>query len=397
MTRKEVIDLIKILPNNNILMTLPTSFGKSKCAIERLKVLEKKNKWGIKNPPNILIVIPRLVLINNWKDELKKWGFDKYQIQYTTYISLYKHVDTTWDVCIMDEGHHLSERCRENIPHFNIKNTLILSATIKRELRYELKSLFTNLYHINVSARQAIDDNILPDPKVYLIPLELDDIIPNQTIIKNPKAKGAIIKCTYAGRWQYKSNKYNPIHISCTQTQYLEDLVRQIEYFKQRRGNTICKNLWLKLCGDRLKYLSKCKESFIKKVLLKCKKERTLTFCSNIAQTELLGKYCINSKNKQASLYLEQFNKGTINHITACEMLNEGINLVNCRIGIYAVLNSSEIMILQKLGRLLRHKEPILIIPYYKGTREEEIINKMTENYNKDLIYIINDLNKIVI
>ena len=68
---------------------------------------------------------------------------------------------------------------------------------------------------------------------------------------------------------------------------------------------------------------------------------------------------------------------------------------MNCQIGIYAVLNSSERMIKQKMGRLLRHKEPILIIPYFKNTRDEEIVNKMTEDYNPENIKIINDLKDI--
>lgn len=68
---------------------------------------------------------------------------------------------------------------------------------------------------------------------------------------------------------------------------------------------------------------------------------------------------------------------------------------MNCQIGIYAVLNSSERMIKQKMGRLLRHKEPILVIPYFKNTRDEEIVNKMTEDYNPENIKIINDLKDI--
>lgn len=71
------------------------------------------------------------------------------------------------------------------------------------------------------------------------------------------------------------------------------------------------------------------------------------------------------------------------------------VNLTNCRVGIYASLNSSERMIKQKLGRLLRHKSPIIIIPYYIGTRDEEIVKKMCENYNPDLVTTINDLTEL--
>ena len=70
-------------------------------------------------------------------------------------------------------------------------------------------------------------------------------------------------------------------------------------------------------------------------------------------------------------------------------------NLTNCRIGIFCNLNSSEIIVKQRNGRLLRHKSPIIIIPYYKNTREEELITKMLEEYNKDSVKIINNIKNI--
>ena len=73
------------------------------------------------------------------------------------------------------------------------------------------------------------------------------------------------------------------------------------------------------------------------------------------------------------------------------------MNLYNCQVGIYANLNNSDIIIKQRTGRILRHKEPIIIIPYYKGTREVKLVDKMLENYNKDLITIINSVDELKI
>ena len=47
--------------------------------------------------------------------------------------------------------------------------------------------------------------------------------------------------------------------------------------------------------------------------------------------------------------------------------------------------------------RILRHKEPIIIIPYYIGTREEELKNKMLENYNPELIEVITNIKDLKI
>ena len=47
--------------------------------------------------------------------------------------------------------------------------------------------------------------------------------------------------------------------------------------------------------------------------------------------------------------------------------------------------------------RLLRHKNPIIIIPYYVNTREEELVNNMIEDYNKDIVKTINNIKEITL
>ena len=194
--------------------------------------------------------------------------------------------------------------------------------------------------------------------------------------------------------------KTNPVRIHCTQRQYITDLDNQIEYWKKRylrSRSEIFKNKWLRLCNDRLKWLSDKKTPYVQQILIHLGEYRTLIFCNSIEQTEMLGEYCINSKNKESIEHLEAFNEGKIDHITACNILNEGMNLYNCQVGIYANLNSSDTIIKQRMGRLLRHKNPVLIVPYFKNTREEELVNKMLENYNPALITIIDDYKKIKI
>lgn len=390
MTREQVLEDIKTIPNKNILLTFPTGFGKSRNAIERVKHLSRNNN-------TLLIVVPRNVLKVNWTEEINKWWKNcKLNITFTTYVSFPKYKGT-WDFVIFDEAHHLSERCREALCDFNIKHSILLSATVKKELKEELKEVFDDLYYYDITLRKAINNNILPDPTVYLLPLELDNKIPNERIINNPKAKGKIIYSSWAERWNYLKIKNNPVHIFCTQSQYVLNLNKKIDWFKKKRHIESFRNKWLRLCGDRLKYLSDCKIPTVLKILEHCNSERTLTFCNNIEQTQKLGEYCINSKNKESLRNLRLFNLGTITHITACNMLNEGCNLVNCRIGIYANLNSSETIIKQRVGRILRHPNPIIIIPYYKGTREEEIVKKMIEDYNSQLIKIIHNVEEIII
>ena len=392
MTREEVKEEILNIPNKNIVVELPTSFGKTRMAIDRLKTIDKKDK--------ILIVIPRLVLIENWKEEFIKWNEKDLlnNITFTTYVSMPKHINK-WDVVIFDECQHLSARCQEALSKYIVSNSIFLSATIKNELKSELKTIISDIYFYKVSMKEAIEEEILPDPKVFLLPMKLINEFPTETIIKNPNGKGNI-ESSWATRWQYLKQKQYKVTIKCTQKQYLDDLNSQIEYWKtryMRSRNEIFRNKWLKLSGDRLKWLSDKKNYMVRVILQLLSNERTLTFCNSINQTEELGKYCINSKNKESDKILQDFNEGKIKHITSCNMLNEGINLTNCRVGIYANLNSSDIIIKQRLGRILRHKHPVIIIPYYKNTREEELVQKMLEDYNPELIKIVNNPYEIII
>lgn len=390
MDREQAQEEIMNIRSNSILCELPTSFGKSKIGID----LALRD-----NPSSILIVIPRLVLINNWKEEFIKWGLESWleRVQFSTYVGLNKHVEEEWDVVIFDEVQHMSERCREFVSTMEIHHSIMLSATVTRDMKWELIQLFPDLHIYTVKMKEAIDNEILPDPRVFLIPLELDNTHAVHTVIEHPKAK-IVKECLYKDRWQYLKDKSIQVHIKCTELQYVIELGNKIEFWKRqymRTRNEGVKTKWLFLAGQRLKFLSQLKNPIILSLLEKLKSERVLTFCSSIEQTEILGENCINSKNKESSMVLDMFNHKKLDHITSCNMLNEGMNLVDCQVGIYASLNSSEVMIKQKLGRILRHSNPVLIIPYYKNTREEEILETMLEDCNPELVEIVESLNQI--
>ena len=76
-------------------------------------------------------------------------------------------------------------------------------------------------------------------------------------------------------------------------------------------------------------------------------------------------------------------------------ILNENANLVECKYAIFANISSSEVVIPQRLGRAMRHKSPVIIIPYYIHTREEEVVMKMFEGYNKEFIRTIQSVNEL--
>lgn len=383
---KEILELCD--KYNNMLIELPTGFGKSKLALDILK------KYIIDFQQDVLIVVPRLVLIDTWEREFEKWGMRKYllNVAFTTYVSLPKKADKKWSMVIFDECHHLSERCREALDSFTIGRSILLSATVKNSVKWDLKGTFRNLFSYKIHMKEAIDNEVLPDPRVFLIPLSLDTKIPTESIWKNPKGKDPVVELPWASRWAGIRQKTYKVRIYCTEWQYYTDLSDQIDFWKRKymvTRNEAFKNKWLRLAGERLKWLSDKKVDLVSRILWLIRGHRTLTFCNSIEQTEELGSYCINSKNKNSTRILEAFNEGRIDHITACNMLNEGMNLVNCQVGIYNNLNSSEIIVKQRLGRILRHESPVIVIPYYKETREQELVEKMLEDYNPELITVL--------
>lgn len=55
------------------------------------------------------------------------------------------------------------------------------------------------------------------------------------------------------------------------------------------------------------------------------------------------------------------------------------VNLTDCKFGIFQMINASERLSIQRLGRTMRHKYPVVIFPYWKNSREDEIVKKICE------------------
>ena len=376
MTREEAKELAlsKIDNANCLVLQLGTGFGKSRLSIECINKICDKVYKEEQEPTHVLILVSKSVHKEVWRKELEKWGCKTDCIIIECYESLHKYEGTYFDAIICDESHHLSEARQKILKTINIGELLIvLSATLKKELCWFFKSNYRTEF-IKCDIKEAIEDDVLPEPIVYLIPLKLDNS-----------------KCVI----RYK--RYGQDIIG-TQFGYYNNLDNLIDFYKNkfyRTRNERIKNLWMKACTERLKWLSVQKEGIVLEILEKLKNYRTLTFCSSVEQTENLGKYCINSKNKKSVEYLDMFNNKKIKHITSCNILNESVNLVDCRIGIFCNLNASDIIVKQRNGRLLRHKNPIIIVPYYEHTREAELVNKIIENYNEDRIITIHNINEI--
>lgn len=403
MTREEAANnaLSKVLLVKSTILYLGTGYGKSKLAIDCINKIADFNFKQNEEETTVSIIVPRQALIENWKAEIKKWGCNTDKIEILCYDSIYK-VNKYSNILVFDEGHHLSELKREYLDSIlkvnpNVK-LLFLSATIPRDIMDYMKSLGTyNIVKGNIA--DGIKDDVLPTPIIYTIPLYLDNTKYTEEIIKNPRCNNPVT-CNYTERWSFiKRFNSRKIIIKCTQKQYYDELSDKIDWYKRKftlSQTVVFKNKWFRAASERLKWLSEQKVDICQSIISLLQDQRVLLFCNNIEQSLKFKDYAsINSKNKNALKNLEDFNNSKINHISSVNMLSEGMNLTNCRVGLFCNLNASEILSQQKFGRLLRHPKPIVIIPYFKDTRDEELKDKMLKDYDNSMIKEITDIKDI--
>lgn len=397
MTREEIYNscLASFGKSKSLLMELATGTGKTRMSILLVNHLCDTVYKGKKT--KMLLLVAKTVHKQTWRDEFRKWGGIKVDdVVIECYESLKKHTEETFDFIVLDEVHHIKSDIRlDLLACVNFTYMLGLSATIPRNL----KRYFQYKYHsqiVSCDIVEAIEDDILPEPEILLFPLELDNKWYTETIEINARTPGPVHKGSYEDLWKFKKAKVHAI-VTCTQRQKLRDLDSLITWEKNKvtSGNRAMEQTWLYHCGKRLEFLSNCKVKTVQEILKHLDKFRTITFCKTIHQSEVLGKNCIHSQNRLSTEIYDMFNAKRIDHITAVNILNENANLVDCKYAIFANLTSSEVMQVQRCGRAMRHKHPVIIVPYYKGTREQEIVEKMFENYKKEYIRVINSINEI--
>lgn len=379
--RDNVRHLLLTSAKKHFVLEMATGVGKTYLALQKMAQLYKQDC-------KILIVIPRNVLIQNWIEEFHKWQYDDMltNVTFVTYVSLPKMAGS-WDIVIFDEAHHLSERCRSAlIKGFYIDHALLLSATLNREIRYFINHHFNaykELQWVTVNTKKAIEGDVLPDPSILLFPMELDNFKADYLYTSRKIKQGQKITVVpYSQRWKYKSYKGNLL-LRCTQQQYYNELSGLILWYKSKKYNPIMKNMWLHKAGERLKWLAEQKQPMVKQLLDNITK-RTIVFCGTIAQTKKLPIPRVTSDIGDVNLI--KFNAKQIDKISCVGMVDEGVNLRDCQIGIFDMLNSSEKLQIQRVGRILRHQHPIILIPYFKNTRDEEILKSLLKGYNSEKI-----------
>jgi len=363
----------------NLIFEWATGCGKSFAAI---------NLQAQMNSQKTFICVAETAHIQNWKDEYIKHGYEKLleTTEIFCYASLKKYVNKSCDLLILDEAHHLFSEARLfTITSLKTKKVIGLSATLTNEQKYLFNDIFKNISVYTITMEEAIDMEILPKPKVYLMPLKLNHSNKTEIIEFNRGRNINEIHCDYLQRnsYIYNRKKYPTLNlkIHCTQKEKYDYLDAQYESAKltKRPG-------WLRYGGLRKRFLSDCKTKAITELCEQFKEKRFICFCGSIEQAELIGgNNCIHSK-KVAKKVIHDFQEGKINSLYAVGMLQEGMNLNNIEIAIVGQLDGTERPFIQKGGRGLRAEFPEIYVLYFENTKDLDYLQNVLNTVPKEFL-----------
>lgn len=377
--------------NSRVVLNWATSMGKGTTAVKFIKTLPQSSK--------ILIVVAETAHKKNWKDEFVKFDASEYIPCCTIicYASLHKYENTSWDLIIFDEAHHLSSDKRLTIlSSLSSEKVLALSATLNYKVNIGLRKTFGEFVYFQVNIEDAIKGNILPEPKIFLIPLELDNVNQNQTITiewgKEDNRKE--IHCNYNERWKYMTNKglFTDVKliIHCTERQKYSYLEENVNYYGERYKRSpknITRMKWLRFGSERKRFMGSIKTQKAKQLTSNLVNKKFICFCTDINQAnEIGGSHAIHSKNKNSTQLLEDFNNNKIHDIYVVGMLTEGQNLTGIQAGVIIQIDGVLRPFIQKFGRAMRAEDPIQYVFYLKNTKDESYKNNALEGIDSQYI-----------
>ena len=190
-----------------------TGLGKSFSA---LKIIHKYK------PKKVLLLVAEIHHKLNWSNEILKfqnlYNIDIYKdsnITMECYASMKNYTETEWDFIICDEAHHLSDLRIDFLTSMVASKYILLSATLEpSHLQYLLHRLHIynknkDYYYSKISLKYAINKGIIPEPDIYIIPIQLNDKIYSETIEETwgKESLRKTITTTYEKMWDYLKNK----------------------------------------------------------------------------------------------------------------------------------------------------------------------------------------------
>lgn len=387
------VKLIETNLNDNLLLSWATGLGKS---LAFIKIQEAHYKNEI-----TYIIVNERNHIQNWKNEYIKYGKEELlkNTKIFCYASLKKYLNTKIGLLGLDEAHHALSPARiEFLDTLEVKKTVALTATLTTIQKELLIDLFGNFVEHKFLLKKATENNILVQPKIYLIGLDLDTTNNYLEYIVSwgSKAKQIVLYDDISNKALYNRQRYPnlQLHLRTTEAAYNMIINQDIEFYKQQyvmNPNPYNKFKWLNLSSQRKTFLGEIKSKALKILLDELKHKKYLCYCTSINQANLIGESynTIHSgkPEKENDIIINNFNTGKINNIIAVSKLTEGQNLAGLNTVILTNLDAKDRTFIQRTGRALRSEEPEIYILYHKGTRDELVLENVFTNINNENIF----------
>ena len=344
-----------------------TGVGKTRVGVNSISKL-------IEQTPDakVLLCVAEVTHKDTWRDEFYEvlGMFEAEQVLSSCtiecYASLKKYADTSWNMIIFDEAHHLGSEFRlDLLMTLKADYVLALSATMKKEVLDELNVDFGRFMVNRYSLSKAIDDEILPNPTIITVPLILDSKHETEMFKVEWGSKKGRSSFGHAHYNAWKEIRYRhtagSLKVWCTQAQKYSWICEEIEYAKKKymmAGTDWLKTVWLQKASERKRILGSMKSEYIKKVIEKIKTDdadaRLLCFCSSVEQAKKIGGvHAVHSKqtDKENKRLIDEFNSGESNELYAVGKLVEGVNLVDCKYLVMSQLDGELRLWTQKVGK----------------------------------------------
>jgi superfamily II DNA or RNA helicase len=391
-------EFLSLKNEHRVILKWATGCGKSKMTIDLLK----HNLCSLPHgSQRVLFVVAERSHIKNWQEEFEKWKLNiaPYCITMVCYNSLHKVNTTYYDAVVLDEAHHAFtekrmaalEEMKDNLmPSAYI---YLLSATLSSGKQDMIEGIFGKFKTSTVTLKDAIEGDILPDPKVYVVEMQLDNVKKHQEIQIGNDPKAPVVKWEDRAKYIYKNV---PCIIQCTEFQKNLFLTQSVDYWNERYHRSHSEFQRVKAANygsQRKRFLGELKTGVIRKLIDRLpKNNRFVCFCASVAQANALDYVnTISSKRpaKSNQIIIDKFNNKQINHIYAVGMITEGMNLTDIQTGIIVQLDGKERLFIQKFGRSLRAEDPVTFIFYYKDTQDEKYLKGALENIDSKFVQYI--------
>ena len=343
------------------LLAMATGSGKSKIAVDEIKQRSKDSSTF-----KALLVTPTEKLRDvTWRDEFAKWrgktawsGLDR-----ECYASLHKIKGKKYDLVVLDEAHYITEGNSVFFENNKVKDVMALTATppedpIKQILLQDLAPI---VYRYTLE--EAVQDGLVTPFKIIVVEAPLDNSKKN--IKSGTKAKPFMQ--TEKAKYEYLTNKISRLIYSKA-----PESVKKFAYLERMR----------------FIYNLPSKVALAKQIIKKKMKGRYLVFGGSIAQIEtLMGDNVYHSKSKDDKY--NDFLDEKLDKLGAVKALNEGQNIPNLDMILVVQLNSKELDIIQRIGRVVRWRPDHTAVVYIliaTGTQDEAWLQKALQGFDEDNI-----------